>query len=187
MRYLIRIVIAVWIIAGLGADVNAHGGGTPQLVNVDIGPYWISTWINPFPPQIDNFHLAIALSEPTDPQAELREAGPPIQDAQVEVMLQPLDGPSPPVSRTAEHQDTFNKLFYEADFVLPYAGLWRGIITVQGPDGGSGSIEFEVEVGERSLVSADNILIIGTVFFLIIVFIMIRRGTKPVAQSADSQ
>ena len=104
-------------------QVSAHGGGTPKLINADIGPYWISAWVRPDPPQIDNFHLTIALSEPTDPTAALREAGPPILNATIQVQFQSVTDPNNVVTAIASHENATNKFLYEADLILPHPGF----------------------------------------------------------------
>jgi len=168
---LISLIISVWL--STAANINAHGGGTPYLVNADVGPYWISTWVQPDPPQTKEFHMTIALAE-ADPEAKFREAGPPILDALIQVQLRSLDQPDTVVSAVASHENAVNKFFYEADFALPHPGQWESVISVTGPDGGSGTISFEVEVVESAVLPIRWLLVGSILIFFTLTFWMMR-------------
>lgn len=172
-----RLIIALFFggLLLITPKAQAHGGGTPQLINADIGPYWISTWVNPMPPQTDDFHLTIALSKPTNSNASLREAGPPILNAAILVQLQSPSDPTVIFSAAATHEQSANPFLYEVDFILPNAGSWQGTITVDGPDSGNGSIEFEIEVTENASLNWPVLFISGFTLVILAVF-WLRRG-----------
>lgn len=169
------VLLAFLISLAAVSTADAHGGGVPKLTNAEIGPYWISAWIQPDPPQVDDFHLTIALAEPGDSSAPVREAGPPILNALVEVQLRSLDRPAEVVSAFATHDNSANKLLYEADLVAPHAGRWEVVIEVVGPDGGSGTAGFAVEVVAASGFNIVWLLIGAPLIFFAAAFWMLRK------------
>ncbi len=168
--------------------VKAHGGGTPQLTNTEVGPYWISVWTQPDPPQVGELHLTAALAEPGVLSASLKEAGPPILNALIEVQLRSLDRPGEIISAIASHESAVNKLFYEADLDVPHSGRWEATLLVSGPDGGSGTVSFELEVVEGSTINMSWLLIGALVVFLAAVIWMMRGvfTSNPPAQTQIS-
>jgi hypothetical protein len=126
-----------------GGSTQAHGGGTLKLSNVDFGPYWLSVWVSPDPPLINNFHLTIAVAEPGDLNVATREAGPPVLNQTISVTLTPIDVTATTVSALATHENATNKFFYEADLVVPAKGRWQA--TIEMPEG-TASAQFEVQV-----------------------------------------
>lgn len=122
--------------------VEAHGGGTPRLVNEPAGAYWLSVWTTPDPARAgEPLHLTVGVTEP----GSGREAGAPVLDADVRVALSPAEGTGAPISAVAG--DGVNRLLYEADVTLPGAGLWAVQVDVDGPEG-SARASFELEVAE---------------------------------------
>lgn len=127
----------------------AHGGGVPQLTNVDVGPYWVSVWMQPDPPRVGQVHITVAVAEPGGLEAGRREAGPPVLDAMVQVQFEALEHAGAPFTSAATHEGATNKLLYEADLELPEPGRWRVVIAVEGPQG-TGSATFEMQVSPRA-------------------------------------
>lgn len=113
--------------------VAAHGGGTPRLTNHDIGPYWISVWTAPQPPREGVLHITIAVAEPGE--AAGQQAGAPVLGATVDVTLTPPASGLATVYDSATNEQSANKLFYEADVIVPVAGEWLVTVAVQGPEG----------------------------------------------------
>ncbi|MFQ5611033.1 MAG: hypothetical protein ACE5H9_02765 [Anaerolineae bacterium] len=142
------------LVLGLGQTIRpagAHGGGTPQLTNAEVGPYWVSVWTQPDPARVGEWHITVAVAEPPSPGSATNEAGPPVLDATVSVRLTSLERPGQTIMALATHEDAANKLFYEADLDLPRGGQWRASVDVQGPaGGGQASFELQVLPGERS-------------------------------------
>jgi hypothetical protein len=139
-------ILGLGIITGFATNVAwAHGGGVPQLVNADAGPYWVSVWTQPDPLRVGQAHITVAVSEPSETGEARREAGAPVLNAQVQVQFIPLDHDLEPLTVSATHEEAANKLLYEADLTLPETGRWQAFITVDGP-ASVGSVDFEAQV-----------------------------------------
>lgn len=132
------------LLSGAAQPAQAHGGGTPQLVNAAAGPYRVSAWTQPDPPRVGALHLSVAVSEPA-PGAGEREAGQVVLDAEVRVQLQALDRPAQSITALASRQGSANKFLYEADLELPAEGQWRVQVQVVGP-AGAGGAGFDLQV-----------------------------------------
>lgn len=165
-----------WILIGLvvavlvPVSVGAHGGGQAQLLNSEVGGYWVSVWTSPEPTRPGDLHISIAVSEP----GTGREAGVAILDAAVQVILQPLDNElAQPVGGLALHQNATNRLFYEVDLPLETEGWWTATIIVDGP-AGRGEITFDLQV--RPPAQTNWYLIGGTITILILAIIMIQKS-----------
>ncbi len=107
----------------LVGPAQAHGGGTPQLVNAPFGPHLLSVWTNPDPPRVGVVHVTVALAERVEGAAGI-EAGAPVLDRPVTIALIPPEGGTPLTTR-ATHEAAENKLLYETDVRLEQAGLWE--------------------------------------------------------------
>jgi hypothetical protein len=147
--------------------VTAHGGGAPQLINEPAGPYWLSVWTSPDPPQVGKpLHLTLGVAEP----GTGREAGPPVLGATVIATLTPGQGSAAPVRVTATNANAANRLFYEADVVLAEPGEWAVRIDVDGP-AGTGTTSFDLEAVEAGgpnwlLWGGSGVLAIAAFFLL---------------------
>ena len=137
-----RSLLLLLLLLLIPAAVLAHGGGTPQLINEPAGPYWVSIWTTPDPARVGAFHLTLGISEAGDG----REAGPPVLGAEVRVRLEPAAAvEGRPVSTVATNEQATNKLFYEADLMIPAEGAWNVRVDVEGQDG-AGSVAFPLTV-----------------------------------------
>jgi hypothetical protein len=146
----IALVICLGTLFGPAIDTaQAHGGGVPQLINAEAGPYWVSVWTQPNPLRVGQAHITVAVSEPPAASSSQREAGAPVLDAMVQVQLQPLAGSGEPRTASATHEGAANKLLYETDLHLAEAGSWQVWVAVDGVQG-SGKTGFQVEVAEAS-------------------------------------
>lgn len=149
MRRRVWLVIRQWrvwliCIMGLGwpTIASAHGGGTLQLSNVDVGPYRIFAWSAPETPRVGDIHFSIALVDAA-PTPDTPDQ--PVLDANVQVTLNSLDRPSEQFTQTGRNEETLLQYYYETDFTIPTAGRWRAFISVVGPEG-AGDISFELEI-----------------------------------------
>lgn len=133
-------------------SVQAHGGGTPQLINAQAGPYWMSVWTDPDPIRVGEFHVTVAVSEAPKPGASTREAGDLVLDAAVLVRMEPVSQSGATLVAAATRDNAVNKLFYEADLTLPAEGQWRVDILVDGPTG-AGDASFDIEASSPSAFS----------------------------------
>lgn len=114
--------------------VQAHAGvGTQQINNLDLGPYRIWAWSDPEPPEVGEYHVAVALTESleNDPNGS---AGEPVLNADVLVEMEHQESGQLLIAQ-AIHEDATNQLFYEVEFAPERTGQWEIRIIVQGPDG----------------------------------------------------
>jgi hypothetical protein len=166
-------LLAAGLLFFLAPLAAAHGGGTPQLVNEPTGPYWLSVWTSPDPPQAGKpLHFTVGLAEP----GSGREAGAPVLGVEVIVTMSPAQGMAPPVQAAATNANAANRLFYEADLTLTETGVWSVEIGVAGREG-SGSASFQLEVVEANgtnwlLWGGGGALVIAALYFVVG-----RRGT----------
>lgn len=135
-RFLAPLLALAFTALASAAPIQAHGGGTPQLVQTPSGPYQLYTWTNPDPPRAGLVHVTVALVDPATQQ--------PVLDADVQIVATPSED-SQPVTTLATHENAVIKTYYEADLDLPAAGSWQ--ITVAHSDAaGSGSAGFALDV-----------------------------------------
>ncbi len=135
-------------LAASGAE--AHGGGTPRLTNEDIGPYWISVWTAPQPVREGQLHITVAVAEPGEVAGQ--QGGPPVLGATVELTVSPRAGGLSDVRAMATSEQSANRLFYEADMIVPVAGEWLVLVQVTGPQG-SGEAQFPLTVEQARSAS----------------------------------
>jgi hypothetical protein len=145
-----------WTVVGLaltstlafGIDARpaqAHGGGEPQVVNAQVGPYRVSAWTQPEPIRVGTMHLSVGVSESPGPGSSGEETGDLVLDAAVRVQMNPMSRSGPGLVTSATREDAMNKLLYEADMELPAEGQWQVVISVEGA-AGTGSTSFNIEV-----------------------------------------
>ncbi len=136
-RYLrpLMVVGLILTLLGLGGMAWAHGGGTPRLVNEPLGPYWLSAWTNPDPPQVGELHVTAALAR--------ADTGEPVTDPKITVFAR---APHRDVIESVmDHEDATTPYFYNTDFDIPYAGTWTIELVVQ--DGAwEGRTSFPLEI-----------------------------------------
>lgn len=161
------IILAAGYLFVVVPAVAAHGGGTPQLVNAPIGPYWISLWTSPEPPRAaEPLHFTIGLAEP----GTGREAGAPVLGATIMVSLSRAQDESAPIRVAATNANSANRLFYEADVTLPEPGVWTASIDVDGSEG-SGDASIVLDVAEAGgpnwlLWGGGGIVVIAVLFLI---------------------
>jgi hypothetical protein len=136
-------LIILGLVVGSITTTFAHGGGTSQLVNADVGPYQLSVWTQPDPLQVGTAHLSVAVFEP--PTSIASHTDTPVLEATVEITIEPLDHTSETVVTQATHQSAANKLLYEADVEIPTEGQWLVTVSVDAPIG-NGKASFEISV-----------------------------------------
>lgn len=127
----------------------AHSGtGTQQINNEPIGPYRVYVWSDPEPPQVGEYHLAVALTENV-PGDATSLAGGPVLDEDVTVKLT-HQASGTTLTGKATHDQALNKLFYEASFAPARQGLWTVEVHIASPDGPL-TVRFEDEILPKSL------------------------------------
>jgi hypothetical protein len=185
-----RLIVLLALSFAVSAQVAwAHGGGVPQLTNVQAGPYRVSAWTQPDPIRMGEVHVSVAVSESLGSGATEREAGDLVLDATVRVQMQPMDQAGETLVAYATRENAVNKLFYEADLDLPAEGRWQVVIWVEGPTG-AGSASFDVEALPPSAFSAIGALPwpvwggLGLVLLAVGWSVQMFRGHKPEVQRA---
>jgi hypothetical protein len=131
------LLVLVWL--ALAGRAQAHGIGTPQLLNAAAGPYLLSAWTDPDPLRANETHVVVAVSDP-----QTRE--PIVYDVEVTVTLTSLTDPTVSASAVAG-VDSVNQLLYAAEFndqLTP--GRWRATVNVAGGRGASDPVSFELEI-----------------------------------------
>lgn len=111
--------------------------GDAPLTNARAGPYAVSVWSQPDPPQVGKLDMGVAVMT--------LEARNPVLDAEVRLTAEPIDRGETPISVVASRGTGANKLLYNADLELPIEGRWRVTVEVEGKRG-SGSAGFALEV-----------------------------------------
>lgn len=134
-----------WLVVATPMSALAHGGGTPRLTNAPAGPYRVYAWSDPEPWREGEVHLSLAVTLPAaDAQAQPgAQLETPVVDAEIAVILTPVGG-GDAIRLTATRQPFLNDFYFEADTLLPAAGLWTVAIEIDGP-AGPGSSSFQVE------------------------------------------
>lgn len=178
VSYLLYFSVLVAVI--YPTTILAHGGGEPRLTNVAVGPYRIYLWSLPEPPRVGDFHLSVILTEPdssapvSDEDKSLEAA---ILDANVEIMLEPVDRKGDSMVLSATHDEAVFKVFYEADAQLLTAGKWQATVSVAGPKG-EGNASFELDVLPARTVNWTLIVGIGIGILTLIGLSRFGRRTK---------
>lgn len=159
-RRRLSVVVAVFVeMCLLVGAARAHGGGTLQVSNEDIGPYWVSVWTSPDPVREGQMHITVSVAEPGAVEGE--QAGAPILGAKVDISLTPRAGGFADIHARATNEQSANKLFYEADLAVPASGDWQVQVDVQGP-AGEGQVGFNIAVLPAQ--STDWLLVGGVAF-----------------------
>lgn len=112
-------------------------GGTLRLNRANAGPYAVSVWAQPDPPQVGHLHVSVAVMQ--------LESKRPVLDAEVRLTAARIDREGSPLSGVAIRGAGANKLLYHADLELPAEGHWRVRVGVAGPLG-TGSEAFTLDV-----------------------------------------
>lgn len=132
------LTLGIVLLALAPYPAQAHGGGTPQLVAVPVGPYHLSVWTQPEPPRVGTVHFTVALFRPAG------EADEPVTDATVRLRLTP-EADGVPLEAVATRDQALNPFYYEADVRLTAPGRWQVQVLVAGPEG-EGQAAFVLEV-----------------------------------------
>lgn len=158
LRTLIKRILLLGGLLGVGPAIGlllwpnvalAHGGGTPRLTNEPAGPFRVYAWTEPEPWRAGEVHLSLAVTVPNEEATNQpgEQVEVPVTDADIRVTYRPLEdaaGAAEPIVVDATPQDLLGSFYFEADTVLPTAGLWQIEIAIDGTQG-SGSTQFDLE------------------------------------------
>lgn len=143
------------------ADLFAHGGGTPRIINAELGSMVVSVWTQPDPLATGTVHITVALSEANVTADGRAEPGEPLLNREITLLLRAPNGETPPSIVPVTHDNAANKLLYEADFDVVTPGVWQ--MTLQVDD--AGELPFELEIQNASPL---NWTVIGGVALVIV-------------------
>lgn len=163
----------------------AHGGGTPRLTSVPVGPYRLYAWSEPEPWRVGQVHLSLAVTIP-NPDSASNQIEMPVTDVDVTVTYTPISNnliePSmAPIVMQAVRQEFLSDFYYEADPTLTRQGDWQIHVDVSGPEG-SGSTQFLMETLPERTLNWTLIASAGGVLVLIIALIAIWSRSQQPAQ-----
>lgn len=188
MRTLLAVALAcaVLLVQAPGSVVLGHGGGTPRLTAVPVGPYSLFAWTEPEPWRAGEVHVTLAVTTPPPDDAVINNdvvnnlLEQPIADATADVTFRPANGGEPLV--VAAKPGTLNAFYLEADTILPNAGPWVVEVAVAGPDG-VGQATFDVDVLPARGINP-WVLAGGVGALLLLVAVIGVRARRPQTTSA---
>lgn len=167
-----RGLLAALFIFVVAAVAEAHGIGTPQVLNQPAGPYLLSAWTDPDPLRVDETHVVVGVTD-----AATNE--PIVAGVEVAVTLTSTDDPAVTITQIAP-ADNVNRLLYAAEFNGRLsAGRWQVTLRVSGERGVGEGVAFPVEVQPAR---GFNWLWLGVggLAAVVLVWVMISlRGDKP--------
>ncbi|HID33314.1 MAG TPA: hypothetical protein EYP25_01850 [Anaerolineae bacterium] len=122
---ILTLSLTLMALFSLAALARAHGGGTPQLVNEPLGPYWLSAWTYPDPPQVGELQVTAALAK--------SDTGEPVTEPVITVYVRGASK-SDVFEKVMTRDDAATPYFYNADVDVPYAGTWMVELVVREGD-----------------------------------------------------
>lgn len=141
--WIVTLLTAIW-----PGQLLAHGGGTPRLTDVTVGPYRLFVWSQPTTPRVGEMHFTVAVVT-ADGGANAADSGDtldtPVLDATVQLQLRADADPEQLLVSAATRDQALFPQYYETDVDVPAAGTWRANVTVNGPAGaGDATFNFVV-------------------------------------------
>jgi len=170
---------AWWSLVAQG--VQAHGGGTPQLVDAAIGEYRIFAWTQPEPLRAGEVHVTVSVTLPASAAVAPEAVDSAVRNAAVNVHFQPQDGSARPFTAAAQPQTSLGTVYYEADAEIPTAGDWAITVQVDGPHG-AGDVMFQDVV--RPARTVNWTVIGGVALGLLALIISVRSWQSRTAKQA---
>lgn len=144
-------VAAILTALFLAAPVSANGG-TIRVGSQPAGPFEVTVFTSPTPLEVGKADVSVAVQRAGTNDMVL--------NAQVSVVAEPMGQQGAGGTFVATHEQATNKLLYAANVRLPSAGLWRFTVDVRS-DLGAGSVAFEAEASEPSLLSNPALLLLA--------------------------
>jgi len=139
-------LLALAMLAITAGVSSAHGGGTPQLSDVEAGPFRLFVWTSPEPWRAGGeAHVTVAVTS-------LDAAGQtiPVDDASVAIELAPAGTPERAIVLAATPLAGAGVGFYEGDTSLSQAGEWDVSVKVSAAAGtGDAGFVYQVMPGSQ--------------------------------------
>lgn len=181
------IILAMLLAPPFAISTQAHGGGTPRLTNVEVGPYRLYAWSQPEPWRVGEVHLSLAVTKP-NPDTSSNQVELPVTDVDVLVTYTAMKGGTvdttiEPIIVPALRQEFLSDFYYEADPILAHESDWQITVDVTGPEG-SGSTQFMMETLPAHTLNWTLIASAGGVLVLILGIIAIWSRSQQSAQPA---
>ncbi len=161
-----RLLLFLLCLSGVSLSLVWANGGTPRLTNAEAGPYVVSVWTQPDPPQVGQLHVSIAVMKP--PTREV------ILGANVQLFVEPVTHPGQTTSTQARHEAGANALLYHDTIELSQPGRWQISILIDGPEG-PGSTAFFLQVEPPGAINWLKLGSAGILFVLAIGWVFWRR------------
>jgi hypothetical protein len=137
IRLWLTVGLMVGLLIAIPFDPAYANGGTTILVE-PVGPYSLTVTASPYPLQVGVTNdISALVGRQADQQLVL--------DAEVVIMVTPIDQAGKTQTLAASHDNATNKLYYATNVIFPTTGRWRITVQINGPDG-SGETSFEEQV-----------------------------------------
>jgi hypothetical protein len=182
---LLAAILAGLVSTAMAAPIFAHGGGTPRLTSVPVGPYRLYAWSEPEPWRVGEVHLSLAVTKP-NLESDTNQVEIPVTDVDITVTFAPVGDnadarAAAPIVVKAVRQELLSDFYFEADPTLPLDGDWLIHIAVKGAEG-SGETEFSIEALPARSTNWTLVAGAGGVFVVLIVLIAIWSRAQQSAQ-----
>lgn len=161
------------------APLYAHGGGTPRIVNAELGSLIVSVWTQPDPLETGTVHITVALSEAVRNANGRVEPGEPLLNREIALLMRAPEATTFSEIIPVTHENAANKLLYEADFDVATPGVWQMTLQVEG----AGELPFELEIQDG--LSLDWTLIGGVALVVVVLGWLLSQRRKQ-SQSIES-
>jgi hypothetical protein len=166
----LALACAILLIGSLSRKAYAHGGGTIQIADSEVGPYLVTVWTSPPKARVgEALHVTVGVNQ------ELDGIPNPVLDALISVDLLTGDEATLLQSDRATTDQSVNKLLYEADLTIARTGSYLVRVQVTGPEGEGGTVSFPLDVAsERQF----NWLIIPIISAALLVAVLLFRSWR---------
>jgi hypothetical protein len=155
-------------------------GGTILLVE-EVGAYELTITASPYPLQVGTNDVNALVERASDQLLVL--------DAQVIMIIEPLDQPDEAQTFPATHDTATNKLYYHANVVFPTPGRWRFTVKVDGPeDAVNTTFETQVEPAQATdFLRYLSLVGLPLVLIAFLFFVLSRRAKEAFNGSGENE
>jgi hypothetical protein len=179
-RVVLVIVSSLFIIIITWPGLTQANGGTILLVE-EVGVYELTLTASSYPLQVGVNDINALVERLPDQLLVL--------DAQVIMIVEPLDQPGETQTFPATHDTATNKLYYHANVIFPAAGRWKLTIKVNGPEGSvSTTFEARVESGQSvGFLKYLSLMGLPLVVIAFLFFVLSRRVRKTFNNNSEDK
>jgi hypothetical protein len=176
-------LLAVAALFPPSSPIHAHGGGTPQLSDVEAGPYRLFAWTEPEPWRTGEVHVTVAVTLAAEDHADdddHEHPALPADDVKVTVRFFGPGGSEESTILGSPHA-SLGAGYFETDTAVDEVGEWRVQIDLSGSEG-SGSAQFAVDVLPAR--SFPWLWVVGALLLVIVTGLLLWRVRRPQAEGA---